>query len=296
MDLIRGIFGVSLILFALLLTGCSQVEKIAPINPNKLVEEGKQFVNNATQIETEEVCKFLVNQEQLIEKAKELGFNTEIIAALCDELNRNPFNQEIIELLKFHIYALMQEKSINESHKKLADSLANNIKAIGPINETFFDDYDTFYRQTYRINHIAKTLNQEFGTQIPEIDLSKENFMGIQEIRKALGYSALIDSYNKLYESAEKLPSNRDEDYWEFYKNLFLFMADFYFLEEKVAYQASFKTTGIIATKLGLAKTQAVLGPKGYGLLLSEIHWMLRGEINEGWAGLLEALRENSLI
>ncbi|MDI3497829.1 MAG: hypothetical protein PWQ40_1198 [Archaeoglobus sp.] len=37
----------------------------------------------------------------------------------------------------------MEKKSINESHKKLADSLAKEIKAIGPIDETFFDDYNT---------------------------------------------------------------------------------------------------------------------------------------------------------
>lgn len=77
---------------------------------------------------------------------------------------------------------------------------------------------------------------------------------------------------------------------------MFLFAADFYFLEEKVAYRAAFLTTGKIASKLGLAKTQAVLGPKGYGLLLSEIHWMLRGEINEEWTNLIETLRSNSLI
>ena len=297
MDSIRGILGASLIIFTLLLTGCSQVNETVFKNPSKLVEEGKRFAENTTRIEIEDIYRPLINQEeQLIEKAKELGFDTEILTALYDELKKNPFNQEIIKLLKFYAEALMQEKSIDESHKKLADSLAKEIKAIGPINETYFEDYETFNRQTYRINHIAKTLNDRFGTEIPEIDLSRENFAGIQEVRKALGYSALINSYNKLYESAEKLPSNRDEDYWEFYKNLFLFMADFYFLEEKVAYKAAFTTTGKIAATLGLAKTQAVLGPKGYGLLLSEIHWMLRGEINEGWAGLLETLRNDSLI
>ncbi len=179
---------------------------------------------------------------------------------------------------------LMQEKSISQAHKELANSLADEIRGIGPINDSFFEDYNTFNRQTYRFNHIVRTLNQELGTKIPEIDLSKEHYRKIQDIRKALGYATLIDSYNKLYESAEKLPSNNDEDYWEFYKNLFLFAADFYFLEEKLAYRAAFLTTGKIATKLGLAKTQAVLGPKGYGLLLSEIHWMLRGEINVGMA------------
>ncbi|AGK61160.1 hypothetical protein Asulf_01161 [Archaeoglobus sulfaticallidus PM70-1] len=240
MDLDRGFLGASLILLALLLTGCSQLGEMAPENPSKFVEEGKQFVENVTQIEIKEAYESLVNQEeQLIEEAKELGFNTEIIIALYDELKRNPFNQDVIELLKFHIDALMQEESINESHKELANILADEIKAIGPINETFFEDYETFNRQTYRINHIAKTLNQKFGTQIPEIDPSKENFVGIQDIRKALGYSALIDSYNKLYESAEKLPSSRDEDYWEFYKNLFLFVVDFYFLEEKGCVQSS---------------------------------------------------------
>ncbi|AAB91310.1 MULTISPECIES: hypothetical protein [Archaeoglobus] len=76
------VLSISLIFFALLLTGCSQVEKIAPDNFNKIFEEGKQFVEN-TQTEIEDI-----DIEQLIEKAKELGFNTEILTALYDELKR----------------------------------------------------------------------------------------------------------------------------------------------------------------------------------------------------------------
>ncbi|MBO8180194.1 MAG: hypothetical protein H0Z19_06890 [Archaeoglobus sp.] len=228
----------------------------------------------------------------MIKRAEEIGFNKDIIVELYNEC-KNPTNQSVLKLLIFHFDALMQEKSISQAHKDIANSLADEIKEIGPINEAFFEDYNIFNRQTYRLNHVIRTLNQEFGTKIPEIDTSEEHY---RKIRNVLGYTTLIDSYNELYKSAGKLPSNRDEDYWKFYMNFFLFMADFYFLEEKVAYKTAFVTTGKIAATLGLAKTQAVLGPKGYGLLLSEIHWMLRGEINEGWDGLLDALRNNSLM
>ena len=286
-----------ILLLVLALMGCSQPEKVSSNNIGKTIRENYQHIENLTKVEIRDILQFLLNQkERLIGRAKELGFNVEIITELYNEVGKSPENVEIIKLLKFHFDALMTKYSIDQSYKDLANSLAKEIKTIGPINETFFEDYNTFKRQTYRINHIVRVLNQELGTEIPEIDFSEKYFKKLQEVRKALGYSALIDSYNSLYKSAKKLPSDRDEDYWEFYKNLFLFMADVYFLEEKVAYRSAFLTTGKIASNLGLIKTQKVLGPKGYGLLLSEIHWMLRGEINEGWTELLETLRTNSVV
>ena len=132
-----GVLGITLILFALLITGCSQLEEVKPKTPRKFVEKGKQFAENISQqVEIEEVYKLLVNQkEQLIEKANELDFNPKILIALFEELEKNPFNQEIIELLKFHADALMEETTINESHKKLADVLADEIKAIGRLTK-----------------------------------------------------------------------------------------------------------------------------------------------------------------
>ena len=190
----------------------------------------------------------------------------------------------------------IEKKKIQLDHKKLADSIATEIKEVGPIDETYFEDYDTFHRQTYRFNHIVRTLNEKFGVNIPEMDLSGENHRAINYVRAGMSYIPLIKSYNELYYSAQKLPSEKDEDYWRFYKNLFLFASDFAFLHEKVAYGTAFKSTSMLASKLRLAKTQSVLGEKGYGLLLSEIYRLIRGEINKGWNDLIDALRNEKLL
>lgn len=243
-----------------------------------------------------EVDDLVKNREKVIDRAEELGFNSEILLELYEELKKDVINSDVITLLKFHVEGLLEEKKVNESYKNFADYLATEIKEIGPVNETYFEDYKTFKRQTYRINRLSGTVNEKFGTDIPKMGLSREYYDRLRVAKKTMGYIPLIGSYNDLYESSEDLPSNQDEDYWEFYKNLFIFAADFAFIEQKVGYNVAFKSTGELAKAVKLYKSQKVLGSKGYGLLLSEIHWKIRGEIYKGWEDLLDALKQYQLI
>lgn len=112
-----------ILVLAIILAGCSQMEE-------KLTVENKHLKK------LEELSQYLINKELLIEKAKEIGFNTQIIGRLYNELKENPMNQNLITLLEFYLDALMQEKVVSKPHKELANSLAEEIKIIGSFTRT----------------------------------------------------------------------------------------------------------------------------------------------------------------
>ena len=231
-------------------------------------------------------------KEKLIELSGKRGFNQEIVYELFKDL------KDRITLANFYFQALTEDVAISNESKILADDLAKIIKEDigGPLNDTFFEDYETFKRQSYRINHVIEMVNEHFKTEIPKIEVSKEYYEKLKVAKKTMSYIPLVDSYNDLYYSSLKLPSDRDEHYWEFYKNLFLLGADIAFIEGKMGYRAAFKSTWEISRTLKLYNAKSVLGNKGYGLLLSEIHWLIRAEIGKEWVDLKDALRRAELI
>jgi len=260
-----------LVLISILVSGCSQQID------ERLVD---QTVNT-------EMLK-----EKLIELSGKRGFNQEIVHELFKDL------KDRITLANFYFQALTEDITIPNESKMLADDLAKIIKEDigGPLNDTFFEDYETFKRQSYRINHVIETVNEHFKTEIPKIEVSREYYEKLKITKKTMSYIPLVDSYNDLYYSSLKLPSNRDEHYWEFYKNLFLLGADIAFIEGKIGYRAAFESTWEISRTLKLYNAKSVLGNKVYGLLLSEIHWLIRTEIGKGWMDLKDALRRVELI
>jgi len=231
--------------------------------------------------------------DQVCELANRTGFDAEILLELGEHY---PESESFRQLLDFHIIALFEEKNIDDCYKGTADSLAGYIQQIGTINDTFFEDYETFREKGVQFNHVVRTTNEHFSTAIPEIDLSIENHRSLHGVKTVMTYAPVIDSYNKLYEASSKLHSEVDEDYQNFYTNLFLFGADIAFVQQKAGYHAAFKSTGSLANTVGLSGSRAVLGDKGYGLLLSQIHWMIRGELHKGWEDLLDMLRQENLI
>ena len=262
----------ALILISILISGCSQQID------ERLID---QTVNTVG-----------ILKERLIELADKRGFNQEIIYELFKDL------KDRITLANFYFQALTENVTVPDESKTLADDLAEIIKEDtgGPLNDTFFEDYETFKRQSYRINHVIETVNEHFKTEIPKIEVSREYYEKLKVAKKTMSYIPLVDSYNDLYYSSLKLPSDRGKHYWEFYKNLFLLGADIAFIEGKMGYRAAFESTWEISRTLKLYNAKSVLGNKGYCLLLSEIHWLIRAEIGKGWVDLKDALRRAELI
>jgi len=232
-------------------------------------------------------------EDPAFELAKQIGLDKEIFLDLWEHYLENESYQQ---LLDFHITALFERGNIEDEYKGIADNLARRIRQIGVIDGTIFENYEIFREKGIQFNHVIRTTNEHFSTTIPEIDLSIENHQNLRGFKAVTTYVPVIESYNKLYNTSLKLPSETNEDYQNFYMNLFLFGADVAFVQQKVGYNAAFKSTGTLANAIGLSGSRAVLGDKGYGLLLSQIHWTIRGELQKGWEDLLDALRQESLI
>ncbi len=244
----------SIFLIALLLIGCT-----AP-KPEEIISKSKSELE--------------IKPEDLLRLARDKGFNEEIIRALFE----NPVSNA--ELIVFYSQALAEHVNIDEELKRFADSLAAEIRIIGLVDENFLSNSSKVDEWLYKINHIIDVVNERFETNFPKIDLTQDE---IRTARKILSYAPVLESYNKLYKASLKLPSNRDEDYWEFYKNLFLLLFDVAFVQGKVEYKVAFKSVWELIQILKLYKVQKVLGHKGYGLLLSEIHWSIRAEVGNIW-------------
>lgn len=227
----------------------------------------------------------LLKKEYVANLSNEIADILDIDPNLLEDIISN--NVEIMINYIYEIY--VNPKHIEYSYRYIADNLSIIIRDIGPID---LEDSDVVYeklkRNMYRFNHIAKVLNDKLGVSIPLINL--RIFEKSDVIKLGLSYMPIVGTYNKLYMAACKLPSNDDRDYIRFYKDLFLFFTDLIFIEEKVGYKTAFTTTRKIAYTLKLYKLRRVIGNSGYGLLLSEIHWLIREEVTETWDDIISII------
>ena len=190
-----------------------------------------------------------------------------------------------------------EDVNLTISSKQFADVIANILKNdIGAIDNTFIEDYETFKRKSIQLNYVIDLINQDFKTTIPKIEISRDFHNDLKNYESVTSYIPIIEPYNKVYESSLMLPNNDKKYYTEFYKNVLLLGTDIAFIEGKLGYNLAYKSTWEINQALKLSNTRAVLGNKGYGLLLSEIHWKIRYEVGEKWEDLKQVLETENLI
>jgi len=108
----------SILLIALLLIGCTASK------PEEVISKSKSELEKYTGIKLEDMLKF----------AHDKGFNEEIVRALFE----NPVSNA--ELIVFYSQALAESVNIDEESKTLADSLAAEIRVIGPVDENFLSN------------------------------------------------------------------------------------------------------------------------------------------------------------
>jgi len=189
----------------------------------------------------------------------------------------------IIFITIFIFFAGCSQSILNDKtspDKKIADELSTQIKTIGPIDDSIFYDYAKFKDFIIKINHLISIINENLQTEIPEIGSTISDFEKIKGMRTVLKYSPIINPYNQLYGSAIKLPSEKKTDYDQFYLDLGKFSVDICFIESKISYKLAYKATGDIAYKFKLYKFVPYVGYEGYRIMLSGIHWYLRGRID----------------
>jgi len=89
-------------------------------------------------------------------------------------------------------------------------------------------------------------------------------------------YLPLLGTYESLVLASRSVDRNNVTSVKIFYEDAFLLSSDFVIINDKVAYNVAFKSTGEMNDALKLAKLSDVCGDDCYRAVLSGIHWTIR--------------------
>ncbi|NUC71723.1 hypothetical protein HTZ84_05265 [Haloterrigena sp. SYSU A558-1] len=145
-------------------------------------------------------------------------------------------------------------------------------------------------RQTYRLQHIAELLNKDFGANIPTSYIDDLNV----STGKISTYLPLVAASQNLIEAGEAYLEAEGEDAIkeaeeELVISILLFVCELCLLQSTATYRLSFSGTRYVAN-MGLVRFRGILGMRGYALILSEVHWAIRGKL----AGVQTTIVEKS--
>ena len=146
-------------------------------------------------------------------------------------------------------------------------------------------------RQTYRLQHIADLLNKDFGAKIPTsyIDDISVSTGKISSYLPLVAAGQNLIEAGKRYQRAKDKNENIREAEEELVISILLFVCELCLLQSTATYKLSFNGTRYVAN-MGLVRFRGILGMRGYALILSEVHWAIRGKL----AGVQTAIIEKS--
>lgn len=125
------------------------------------------------------------------------------------------------------------------------------------------------------IKNVVQNLNQTFGT-----DYSTKN---LDQVSRIFKYVPLLSSLQNHLEVCRKIAeatdhADREEQTESFYISLLLVVVELILLPSSVGYRSAFMGTRYFAN-YGLVRVRHIVGLRAYSMLLSGVHWSLRGTI-----------------
>lgn len=92
----------------------------------------------------------------------------------------------------------------------------------------------------------------------------------------AIKYVPIVGSYNELVMGARQFNPNNATSVEVFYEDAFLLSSNMIIINDSVAYDAAFTSTGELNDALGLGSLRSLCGDVCYSAVLSGIHWTIR--------------------
>ncbi len=149
----------------------------------------------------------------------------------------------------------------------LAVTLSNQIKSLPSIDDHACQGVSTIIANTLTIlQDMDRTIGTGFG--LLQFDASNCDVV--------IQYLPLLGTYDSLVLASKSVDPNNASSVKMFYEDAFLLSSDFVIINDKVAYNIAFKSTGEMNDALKLAKLSDVCGDDCYRAVLSGIHWTMR--------------------
>jgi hypothetical protein len=149
----------------------------------------------------------------------------------------------------------------------LAVTLANRIKSLPTINDQTCQGVSGAVANTLTI---LQDMDRTIGTGFGLLQFDASNCDVVVQFVPVLG------TYDSLILASRSVDPNNATSVKVFYEDAFLLSSDFIIINDKVAYNIAFKSTGEMNNALKLAKLGEVCGDDCYRVVLSGIHWTIR--------------------
>jgi len=155
--------------------------------------------------------------------------------------------------------------------------ISSELKDFEPIDPTELENYDSFKKHMHKVNRVSDLINEHTDKDFGHIGTTRTSYDKF--IATKTKYIPLINSYNELINASKDLDPEDMESVRHFYICLFLVGVDIALIQTGAMYKGAFASVGALNGHLGLNFVVPYIGYSGYGLLLSSIHWTLRGYI-----------------
>ena len=150
----------------------------------------------------------------------------------------------------------------------VAVSLANEIKTLPPVDNQVCQGIPSALSNALTI---LQEMDKSWGTSFGPIQIDTSNCDVV------VGYLPIVGAYDSLVTAAWRVDPNNATSVRDFYVKAFLLSSDLVILNDRIAYNYAFKSTGELNNALGLARLRSLCGDDCYSTVLSGIHWVIRG-------------------
>jgi hypothetical protein len=178
-----------------------------------------------------------------------------------------PFAVILLFVTFFVILPMYAPPAVTIAEAGPAVALANQIKSLPAIDNQQCQGVSTTVANTITI---LQAMDGTIGTgfRVAQFDASNCDIV--------IQYLPVLGTYNSLILASRTLDPNNQTSVKVFYEDAFLLSSDFIIINDKVAYNIAFKSTGEMNDALGLARLQSKCGDECYRVVLSGIHWTIR--------------------
>jgi hypothetical protein len=153
-----------------------------------------------------------------------------------------------------------------------ATELAKQIKVLPSVHDTGCSGMSTAMSNTL---YVLQGMNHVIGTKFGPFRLDPS------QCDVVVQYVPILGSYDALIAASNKVDPGNSTSVKVFYEDLFFLSSDFVIMNDKLAYNVAFKSTGEMNNALGLSRLRSVCGDDCYSLVLSGIHWVIRDFMNQ---------------
>jgi len=163
----------------------------------------------------------------------------------------------------------------------LADAITNKLAALPMLELDTKDKAEKYKGAADKINSMIDILNEQGELfDLPKLDTTRDTWSEVSS--KLIEYGPLIDNYGSVVTSAQEYESDKsDENLNKFYIASGKFAFEFSLIYFALFYGVAYESTGIIYrwTKLNRLAFKC---PSCVRVILSDLHWTIRGGLVEG--------------